>query len=1001
MAGLSEIKFAMFPSRRRLLTQIVRWKLMLALLVPGLLHAADSPPWFVRAWLADDGLPDNDVTGIAQNSNGYLLVATQGGLALFDGVRFREVELSTPSQRTRPLIRLMLLGRDNDLWLALEGGTVISLSTSRTNVFTATDGVPNFRPVSLAQAGDGAIWIGYVDGSACRIAAGKVSRYAASAGLAGIGQCVLASDTRGQIWIAKAGQLSVFRNGAFEPIADLPTGVVRLAAARGGGIWAGVGAQLLKIAEVKSPQKIADINFAAPGVTPACVYEDHSGNVWLGTLSGGLFQITGTNVFAVPTSYPDVLNIAEDREGNLWVGTGGGGLNRLRPRIMELQNKDNGLSFSSVRSVCEAADGTLWAAAQNGELAARVNGSWRNISSDSTWTGVQATCVADDGADGVWIGTAHGGLRHVVAGHVTVLGRGDGLGGEVVRALLTDREKKLWIALESPSRVQCYRDGKFQTLSLPAGSRTVRAIAQDKAGTIWLGTQDGFLLRVDHGQLVDATPGTLPRAKPIRCLYSDAAGDLWIGYAGAGVGRMRDGKFSSISTSRGLHDAYICALLEDDGGGFWFCSDHGIFQVRLRELNDALAGTNGMVRSVVYGRDESLPGLQGNFGYGPNAARSADGRLWFPTRAGLAVINPNQSVPNHLVPPVVVERVLVDGEPVAVNPNAVLQLPPRHRKIEIEFTALSFIAPENIGFRSRLDGWDENWISVPRSPRSVSFTRLPAGSYVFQVTACNSAGIWNDTGATLTFTVEPFVWQKLWFRLTIFLASVSVVALVMRFYQRRKFQARLRKLEQEAFLQKERARIAKDLHDELGANLTQISLLGKLTQQDLAEPEKARPHVEKIAGLARQGVKSVDEIVWAVSPRNDTLSQLLDYAGQYAVDFLNAANIPCRIDFPEKIPPRELHADIRHGLFMLVKEALNNAVKHSGASEITLVARLEGNRLHLTVTDNGCGFSAGKHNDLADGLRNMKLRVADLGGQCMIDSQPETGTNVRVQLDLP
>ena len=978
------------------------FKLVLAIffLPLCLVRAADAFPWFVRAWQTDDGLPDNDVTGIAQNSGGYLWVATQGGLALFDGVRFREVELQAPRQHIRPLIRLMLLTPANELWLALEGGRVISLSAGHTNVFSPTDGLPNFRPVSLAQAHDGAVWISYVDGSACRIAAGKITRYTASSGLSGVGQCVLTSDAKGQIWLAKAGKLSVFRNNDFEPVTTLPDGAVRLAAARNGGIWVNIGAQLLKVEEGKPPDKIAVINSAASGIAPSVLFEDHAGTVWLGTLAGGLFCISGTNVFAAPTSYPDILSLAEDREGNLWAGTGGGGLNRLRPRVMELQTTENGLPFSSVRSVCEDAAGNLWAATQNGQLARRENGVWKNISVESRWTGAQATCVADDGHGGVWVGTSRGGLRHWADGQVTVLGRGDGFGGDTVRALLSDHEGNLWIALESPSCVQCFREGKFQTLSLPAGARTVRAIAQDKSGTIWLGTLDGFLLRVDHGQLVDATPSTLTIPKPIRCLYADAAGDLWIGYAGAGIGRIRDGKFSSLSTSRGLHDAYICALMADDGGGFWFSSDHGIFQVRQRDLIDAIADTNKTVRSVIYGRDESLPGLQGNFGYSPNTVCSADGRIWFPTRAGLVVINPGQSSPNHLVPPVVIERVLVDGQPISFKRGDEVALPPGHRKIEIEFTALSFIAPENIGFRSRLDGWDENWVDVPRGQRSVSFSRLPAGEYVFHVTACNSAGIWNETGASLTFEVDPFFWQTNWFRLSVLIVLLGGVAGAVRYVSYRRLRARLAKMEQEAFLQKERARIAKDLHDELGANLTQISLLGKLTQQDLAEPEKARPHVEKIASIARQGVKSVDEIVWAVSPRNDTLGQLLDYAGQYAVDFLNAAGIRCRIDFPEKIPARELHADIRHGLFMVIKEALNNAVKHSGATEIFVFARLEENVLRLEIADNGKGFSATTENDLADGLRNMKQRVTDLGGHCEIASDAGTGTKVRVELHL-
>jgi signal transduction histidine kinase/ligand-binding sensor domain-containing protein len=963
------------------------------------------PSWFVRSWLSDDGLPDNTVVGVVQDAQGYLWVATQGGLARFDGVRFRDYELVIPSQRSRPLIRQMLQGNDGAFWLALEGGVVVSLSSSRTNVFTAADGLSNFRPTSLAQASDGSIWVGYVDGSACRIAAQKVTRFTARAGLWGVGPCVLASDTHGQIWLAKAGELIVFRDYQFNFIAELPEGTTRLAPARDGGIWVQAGTQLLKVEESKFLENIATLNFTTTGVAPSAIYEDHSGAVWLGSVVGGLFRVVGTNVTTVPAAYPDILSITEDRENNVWTGTGGGGLSRLRSRIVDLQNRENGLPFPSVRSVCQDAAGVLWAVTQNGELAQRDtvswNSSWRNVSTDGVWAGIHATCVISDGHGGVWVGTSHGGLRHWADGGVTALGAEEGLEGSIVRSLMTDRDGNLWVATESPSRLQCYREGTFQNYPLPSGIRPVRAIKQDTAGTIWVGTIDGYLFRVDNRQLLRVTSDIMPRSKPIRCLYADSAGDLWIGYAGAGLGRIHAGKFSNITTARGLQDDYICAMTEDAGGGFWFSSDHGIFQVRMRELSDALAQKTESVHSVLYGRDEALPSLQGNYGYDPSCMRTTDGRLWFPTRAGLAVVNPNQALPNHIVPPVIIEQVLVDNQPSPPPTGGVVQIPPRHRRIEIEFTALSFAAPDNVHFRYRLDGWDDNWVNLPPPQRKVNYTRLPAGRYQFHVIACNNAGIWNEVGATLTFNVEPFFWNTWWFRLAGMSALLGIVAVIVRSYARRKYLARVRKLEQEAALQKERGRIAKDIHDELGANLTQISLLGKFAQTDLREPEKAIAHVEKIAAIARRGVKSVDEIVWAVNPRNDNLSQLLDYAGQYAVDFLQSAGIRCRIDFPEKIPARELPAAVRHGLFMVVKEALNNAVKYSGAHEIILSASLAGDVLSLSVTDDGRGFSSAKADGQADGLRNMQQRGADLGGECAVESRLGHGTKVRVQLKLP
>jgi signal transduction histidine kinase/ligand-binding sensor domain-containing protein len=977
---------------------------LLVSLMVFVLSASGASPWFVRAWQTDDGLPDNNITGVYQNQEGYLWVATQGGLARFDGVKFREADLSIPSQRTRPLIRLMLPASDGRLWLALEGGVVVAYSPTRTNVFSTANGLPNYRPTSLAQASDGAVWVGYVDGSACRIFSGKVTRYTARSGLTGGGPCVVVNDLGGEIWFAKAGALSVFRQDQIHYAADLPEGVVRLAAARSGGLWISTGGQLMRMEAGKPPAKIIEINYSPSGVDPSTLYEDHSGAVWVGMQAGGLFRVAGTNVVSVPTTDPEILAIGEDREGNIWVGTQGGGLNRLRPRVLELENVESGLTASSVRSVCEDTRGALWVAMQNGDLARRENGVWRVVSQaveSNLANGIRTTCVTSDGGGGVWIGTAHGGLRHWFNGQLTTLDRSDGLGGESIRALLNDRDGNLWIAHESPVGVQRYRDGNFINLPHMAGTRAVRVMVQDQGGTVWLGTLDGFLFRADGDKLVDASAETLSHRKPVRSLYATPDGDLWIGYAGAGLGRLHAGKFSSLSTDRGLHDAYICGMCPDEGGGFWFSSDHGIFQVRQRELEDALAGKIPAVRSIVYGREEAMPSLAGNYSFSPGVVRSQDGHIWFATHSGLVGVNPGQSSPNHLAPPVLIESVVADGVPVAFRAGLPVKLSPKNRKIEIEFTALSFVAPDNVAFRCKLEGWDDAWSSVPRQQRSMSYARLPAGSYRFRVIACNNAGMWNEVGATLLFEVEPFFWNTSWFQLGVSALMLAIVAVAVRYYSRRKYLARLQKLEQEAALQKERGRIARDIHDELGANLTQISLLGKFAKSDLAEPEKAGAHVEKIAAIARLGVKSVDEIVWAVNPRNDNLSQLLDYAGQYAVDFLSAANIRCRIDFPEKIPARGLAAAIRHGLFMVVKEALNNAAKYSGASEITLRAQFQADVLTLSVEDNGRGFASPKEDALADGLRNMRQRATDIGGRCEIESRPGTGTKVRVELRLP
>jgi signal transduction histidine kinase len=303
-----------------------------------------------------------------------------------------------------------------------------------------------------------------------------------------------------------------------------------------------------------------------------------------------------------------------------------------------------------------------------------------------------------------------------------------------------------------------------------------------------------------------------------------------------------------------------------------------------------------------------------------------------------------------------------------------------------------------VEFEYRLRGLDDNW-SGPTTTRSFSYPRLPRGDYSFQVRACNIAGVWDQQAATLSFKVLPFYWETWWFRLSVLAVFTAGIVAIVRYVSFQRLRNRLRLLEQQAALQKERARIAKDIHDDLGADLTQIAYLGELAQQDSGEPGKVAERIGTISSTARQAVKSLDEIVWAVNPRNDTLPHLIDYAGQFAVDYLRSTGIRCRLDFPEQIPAWELSTNLRHNLFLVIKEALHNIVKHAGATEIWLRMDLREDMLKVVVEDNGRGFIQAPDDALADGLRNMRQRIEEIGGECRVESQPQSGT--RVILNLP
>jgi signal transduction histidine kinase len=269
------------------------------------------------------------------------------------------------------------------------------------------------------------------------------------------------------------------------------------------------------------------------------------------------------------------------------------------------------------------------------------------------------------------------------------------------------------------------------------------------------------------------------------------------------------------------------------------------------------------------------------------------------------------------------------------------------------------------------------------------------------MTAGNSDGDWNQTGAAFDMVITPFYWQTWWFRLSVLTLFTVSVIFIVRYVSFRRLQQKLRTLEQQAALQKERARIAKDIHDDLGANLTQIAYLGELAQMDRFEPDKAAERIGTMSLTARKSIKSLDEIVWAVNPRNDTLAHLLEYVGQFALDYLRVAGIRVRLDFPEQMPLRELSTDLRHNIFLTVKEALNNIVKHAGATEVWVRGRVTEMALEISVEDNGRGFVCEPDDALADGLRNMRQRMADIGGECRVASQSAAGTKVFLHLVWP
>lgn len=965
--------------------------------------------WLLHVWASDDGLPNNTVNSLAQTDDGYLWAASGGRLTRFDGARFQDFFSDRVEPDLHQKIVALLRSRTGGLWLGMERGAIIYLHGEKSRIFT--NGLPSEYPQVLLEDGDGALWISYRGGAVCRLANGVVTSFGPAEGLPGSFPCWLAADSGGHIWFAQGSVVGTFREGRFSELYDVRRRTTGLTIGAGDVIWIAADHHLFRSDKNRQLQDCGDFD---PGpVNPArtLMLEDSSRAIWIGTTDGGLFRYDGSKFENISVSHQEVLSLLEDREKNLWVGTGGGGLDRIRPSVISLEGTGNGLPFEALQSLCEDTAGTVWATTQNGIVVRREQGSWHTEIPARVDSGM-ASCVAAGTNGEVWIGTRSGALRRWKAGELTTWHQDDGLAGRAILALLVSKSGDVWLGEENPESAQRFHDGKFFSFKLPPNVRVIRALAEDAAGNIWAGTSRGVLLRFTGDQVFDETSNT-GGASPlsIRCLRATRDGALWIGYAGDGLGRLKDGRFARFSVEKGLFDGTISQIVPDDHGWMWFGADHGLFKVRRNELNDVMDGHGSSIQCIRYGRDQDLPSLEANFGESPGALHTRDGRLWIPMRTALAVIDPNKIPPGGTPATALLEQATVDGHVLAfycgvlppagtmdlAGPDARLQLPPGHHSLEFKFSAPNLSDPENLRFRYRLAGLDDHWVEAG-TQRTATYLRLPAGSYEFQVAACNSDGVWSDTKAGVAVVVAPYVWQTWWFRFMILAAFTAAVAGIARYISIHRLRLKLQKLEQQTALERERARIARDIHDDLGGRLTELELLIELVRR--TPSEKLNGQMGEISATVRQVGASLDEIVWAANPRNDSLPHLMDYLNQYAVRFLQTADIRCRTDFPDEFPQLPMPPEARHNLFLAVKEALNNVARHAGATEIWLRASFANGLLSVVIEDNGKGFSSTAEDPCADGLRNMRQRMEEIGGSFRVETSPG-GTRVSMTLPFP
>ena len=978
-----------------------------------------------RSWQREQGLPQNSVRALAQTRDGYLWIGSDDGVTRFDGLRFASFGLREGLRSGSA--RVLFEDSQGALWIGTLNGGLTRWQDGQFTTFTLKDGLPSDSITALAEDRDGRLWIGTESGLAVWQNGRPASLIAAEAFKAKT-ITVLFKDRHGVLWLGATGA-GVFRflEGKFVPLADASVeGLLHdphcLLEDKAGRIWVGAGDDFVLCRDGNQWRRYRiPRHLARPYVS--ALAEEPDGTVWAGSVSEGLFQFKAGKIAVINASSGLSDNSVEallvDREGNLWAGTGGG-LNRLRHSSLSVFGQNEGLGYGPVQGLAEIAPGVIWVGKPSDGLY-RWEG--RNFSR------LAATALSQRHAENItllmardgscWAGGAHGLWQFkdpkTASGEVEM----GALAGLNVISLAEDREGGVWAGTRE-GEVWRQANGNWLRQTNYSQSHPVTAIVQDANGAMWIATEGGGLSRLRPGGRAHFGKGGRLLSDWIRTLYLDANGSLWIGTAGGGLSQWRDDRIATFTTREGLPDNTISEILEDHKGRLWLGSNRGIACVNKRELEDLAAGKIAAIYPQVFGRAEGMPSEECTGGFYPAGLKTKSNRLCFPTLKGIVVADPRSQMPDAPAPAVALEEIMIDGVAAEVKQapavadgrknrsrtnspaeNELSIAPGRHR-LELRYTGISFASPERVRFRYRLDPLDTDWVEAG-ARRTAFYSYVPPGQYRFRVIACESGGAWNQAGASLALIVLPHFWQAGWFLALAAVALLGTVGGAVRIVERRKHRRRLKQIEAERALERERARIAEDLHDDLGSSLTRISLLSDLAKADKDNPRLVAAHAQKISQSADQTVRALEEIVWALRPGSDSLQSLVEYIAHFANELFESDTTRCRLDLPHDLPVMALPPEMRHNIFLVVKEALTNTLKHAAAPEVRIHAKASANSLEILVEDDGRGFdpqtltTRGRH----QGLGNMQRRADAMGGTLAVQSAPGKGARVTLRVSFP